>query len=113
MNIRFIIFVTFAYHYASSYSKFDRFVAQSHELVETRKSDIISGYDMRVLQEKYIDLSKYEENFHNVKIVQELLKKEILYQDRFFLGGYDKNVFKMTNLASGGLFNDFDDCFFH
>ena len=104
--------IAFASHYISSYSKFDKFAIQPKELVETRKTDIISGHDMRVLQEKYVDLSKYNQNFYNVKIIQNLLKKKMSFQDRFFLGEeYNKNVLKKTSLTSGRLFNDFDDCF--
>ena len=110
MKLFFAIIITF-YEFAYSMLN-EKLTVQSRDLTPCRKTDIISGYDMRISQDKYFDLNKHKENIDNTQLVQKLLKYKLGFQDRFFLGNkYNNNPIRTVNIKNGGLFDDFDDCF--
>lgn len=108
MNLSFVVLIS-SYAFTHSVNTNNNVYQNKfiHELTGTRKLDLISGNDMRCLQDKQFDFYKYQDN---VKNINELLKIKVTFQDRYFLSNvYAKDSIKTTRLTMGGLFDDFLD----
>ena len=80
-----------------------------HDFMGTRRSNSVSGYDMRNVTDKIFE---YREIHDKGEQLKKLLKIKLLYHHP---GGdltaeYEKNELSSVNIKNGGLLNDFNDC---